>query len=308
MDNYVYHTLFAGWCADAAGARLMNHRFDLETVKQAMRFEGTSNIEKGEYTDDTEMEICLMNGLIDAKDEYPTDKIAKNYIEWLDSGPSGLTTRNAIQGANNEEDMVKNALDWNIKSESNGLMMRCVPIPIFFMQSTFETLSELVQTEAQLTHPSKTVQEATTVYCFMISRILWCKKIGVKLNRLGLLSHIRDRVNDQKVLDWMNEGMNLKDISTYDCLEGHIKHAFILTIYFFLHLDEYTYEEAIQQVLMLGGKTNAKIIGSLFGAYYGDCVPEYMSKPVLESKSTRPYRIEYALERMKLFKSLIKLK
>jgi len=39
----------------------------------------------------------------------------------------------------------------------------------------------------------------------------------------------------------------------------------------------------------LGGDTdtNAKIVGNLFGAYYGDCVPKYMSDPVLNFDCTK---------------------
>ena len=54
------------------------------------------------------------------------------------------------------------------------------------------------------------------------------------------------------------------------------------------NIEKYTYEEAIKLVLMCGGDTdtNAKIVGNLFGAYYGDCVPEYMKTKVLNYDCT----------------------
>ena len=298
--NTMYHTLFAGWCADAVGARLefLNTRLDQKHVDDAMRFqrESSVNIPVGQYTDDTEMELCLLDGLLKATNEYPLEEIAKNYIQWFKTGPPdiGYATRNAIQGATNHEDMIQNANDMNKNSESNGLMMRCIPIAIFFYNYDFRMFVDLLESESQLTHPSKVVSHSAAVYCFIIAKILHCNLLKVKLNIDGILNEVKRVVENNKVLEWMNEGLSITDISTYDCKEGHVKHAFIMFIFFFKHINEYTYETAIRQVLMNGGKTNAKIIGNLFGAYYGDCVPEYMKRPVLESKSIRPYNIFYA--------------
>jgi ADP-ribosylglycohydrolase len=71
--------------------------------------------------------------------------------------------------------------------------------------------------------------------------------------------------------------------------EGHMKHAFIFFIFFLKNIDKFTYETAIIEVLKCGGDTdtNAKIVGNLFGAYYGDCVPKYMSDPVLNFDCTQ---------------------
>ncbi len=312
----IYNTLMAGWVADAVGARLefFNRRFKPNQVDEAIRHEGeaSTTIRRGQYTDDTEMEICLMNGLIESTDEYPCKIIAKNYIEWLSSGPSdiGFSTRNAIEGAKGHIDMIMNANKLNNKSESNGLMMRCVPIAIMGYQNNYEGMLELVRTEAQLTHPSPVVHQATAIYCLIIGKILHCKKIGVKLNRLNLLNDVMGRITEYKVIEWLHEALSRNEIITYNCLqnEGHIKHAFIMAINLFKHIDEYTYETAIREVLMNGGDTdtNAKIVGSMFGAYYGDCIPDYMLNPVLNSDSIRPYRIEYALERLKLFQTKMK--
>ena len=300
----IYHTLMAGWVADAVGARLkfLNQRFNETQVNEAMRHEGESSITRGQYTDYTEMEMCIMNGLIEENDVYPSDIIAKNYIE-LNPYNIGFSTRNAIQGAKDEKDMIRNALNFNKNSESIGLMMRCIPIAILGYENTYIKMLDLVEAEAKLTHPSPTVQQATAIYCFIIGRILHCKKIGVKLNRLNLLIDTMNRVTDPIVIQWIKEALGRDEIKTYDCLhnESHIKHAFIMAIYLFKNIDKYTYETAIRQMLM-NGFTYAKIIGSMFGAYYGDCIPDYMLNPVLNCH----FRIEYALQRLKLFQDKMK--
>lgn len=53
--------------------------------------------------------------------------------------------------------------------------------------------------------------------------------------------------------------------------------------------------------------TNAKIVGNLLGAYYGNCIPEYMSKPVLEFDSTKSSNKFYTRPEKYGIKNAIKL-
>ena len=63
----IYNTFIAGWCADAAGARLefANIRFTEKEASDAMHFIGekTTTINDGQFTDDSEMEIALLTAL-----------------------------------------------------------------------------------------------------------------------------------------------------------------------------------------------------------------------------------------------------
>ena len=71
MNSPIYHTFLAGWCAESAGDRLefSKKRFSDNEVYNAMHFIGhtTSGIHTGQITDDSEMEICLLNALIEGK-------------------------------------------------------------------------------------------------------------------------------------------------------------------------------------------------------------------------------------------------
>jgi len=53
--------------------------------------------------------------------------------------------------------------------------------------------------------------------------------------------------------------------------------------------------------------TNAKIVGNLLGAYYGNCIPEYMSKPVLEFDCTKSSNKFYTRPEKYGIKNAIKL-
>jgi len=298
--NHIYYTFLAGWCADAAGARLefRKRRFTEQEAIDAMHFIGekTNSINEGQITDDSEMEIALLTGLLNGKNEqyFPVEQIAKEYITWRNSNPFdiGRTTMLALAGAKDADDMANNAFEYNEDSESNGSLMRCIPIAVFSLSKSYETILEIAEIDASLTHYSPIVKLTTGIYCCLISKILSKRLSGNILNIEELLSDIKNLSQQNEIIfSWFNEAQRITDLSNYDAVrhEGHVKHAFIMVLYFLINITNFTYETAIKEVLKCGGDTdtNAKIVGNLFGAYYGNCVPEYMSKPVLEFDCTK---------------------
>ena len=321
MINEIYYIFLAGWCAEAAGARLefRNERFSKKTVELAlhMRGESTSGIYPGQITDDSEMEIALLSALLESiNDEYfPIELIATKYIEWYNSKPFdvGQTITFALLSSNNAEDMLNNANEYNTNSESNGSLMRCIPLAIFGINIEPKQLMYLVSLESVLTHPNKLVGEITGLYCVIISYILKAKIKHKPINIDMILDIVSKLITHQKIDLWFDSAYKLKNLTRYDAIkhEGHVKHAFIFVIYFLRNINNYTYEQAITEVIQCGGDTdtNAKIVGNLFGAYYGDCVPKYMYDIVLNFDCTevdniyfkRPYNcsINYAISLIK---------
>lgn len=61
--------------------------------------------------------------------------------------------------------------------------------------------------------------------------------------------------------------------------------------------------------------TNAKIVGNIFGAYYDNCIPTYMSTPVLQFNSESPnkhlfkrpyiYSIQHGIQLINELKSIV---
>jgi ADP-ribosyl-[dinitrogen reductase] hydrolase len=291
--SFVYYTFLAGWCAEAAGARIefMKKRFTEEEAIDAMHMVGfnSNGILEGQITDDSEMEISLLDALIQgAEDEYfPIERIASNYIEWYHSEPFdiGQTTAIAILDAKNAEDMLTNAYEYNFKSLSNGSLMRCVPIAVFGIHKSNEIIYEMAMNESQLTHPNEIVGQITGIYCVVLASIL---RSRIK-NEVFVLN--LDFQGNPEVMEWFKQGAELPNLDTYDAIhnEGFVKHAFVMFSYFLHNIDSYSYEQAIKEVLKCGGDTdtNAKIIGNLFGAYYGNCVPQYMISKVLSFDCTQ---------------------
>lgn len=291
--SYVYYTFLAGWCAESAGARLEFRKclFSESEVNDAMHMSGqnTSGVEPGQLTDNSEMELSLLSAIVENIDAeyFPIEEIAQKYIEWCNSDPFdiGQSINMAISDAECASDMLSNAHQYNQESLSNGAMMRCIPLAICGITRDTDTIMNVATMESELTHPNPIVANVVGIYCTIIARILRKRILNEPVDCDKLLALANCLINEDIVLEWFVTAVKLTSLEEYDCIanEGYIKHAFIFVIYFLKNMTDYTYESAIKAVLMRGGDTdtNAKIVGNLFGAYYGECVPEYMSSVVL---------------------------
>lgn len=316
--DIIRNLFLAGWCADSIGAQLefQQRRFSENEVEKAISFEQAqlNGIYSGQITDDSEMELSLLEALIESQHEgyFPVEHIALKYIEWYKSEPFdiGQTTMFSLSDANGAEDLINNAFNFNSESQSNGSLMRCIPLAVFGISRTDEQIMSMALSDSSLTHSNEIVQEITGVYCVAIANILRCRLTSIDVDVGQLLDKIYSLLTIEKIKSWFMSACDELNIHEYDAIknEGHVKHAFIYFIYFLNHINNYTYIDAIKVVLANGGDTdtNAKIVGNLFGAYYSNCVPENILNTVINFDSTnvqkkffkRPYKynVMYGLE------------
>jgi hypothetical protein len=88
----------------------------------------------------------------------------------------------------------------------------------------------------------------SAMYCFLVSKILHCKRIGVKLNRVNAVLHVKNACNNQNFISMVDEAMNNKSVTK----ESPIA---VLIMYYFLHIEERV-------------ESQFKIIDVLFDAYH----------------------------------------
>ena len=281
----------AGWVADAAGAgvEFLGRLPTNEEVHESMHMDGPSrHTFHGQYTDDSELEIALLQGIVDGSngDTFPINDIAKRYMEWSNSDPldKGGTTSNALDDASTVEDIHRNVFKHNKKSESNGSLMRCVPLAAVLDYDA--DILQAAEAESSLTHFSPVIHLSTGIYCIILRNILEYRMKGRPVDVYKILQKVNGLcMKNVTVYEWFSLACSLGSLEEYSCMKniGHAKHAFVMVIYFLRHIEKYTYEKAIHEVLSMGGDTdtNAKIVGSMFGAYYPDCIPDYMLEPVL---------------------------
>ena len=95
--------ILGAFIGDAAGAVLefYHKQITQKVVNRALTFPGGGSlaVEPGQFTDDSEMAMCLMHGLIEGKGAIDQAIIGKWYLEWYRSPPFdiGNTTATAMR-------------------------------------------------------------------------------------------------------------------------------------------------------------------------------------------------------------------
>ncbi len=288
IEKYILGCLIGGWVGDAAGATLEFYHKEIteEKALKAMKMNGGGvfNVGPGQITDDSELELSLLNELLNTpkSENYPLERIAQSYIEWGKSNPfdKGRTCSNAFCTSQNHEEMIRNSAMLNFNSKSNGALMRSAPIGIWSRDKTIEEIIKNGKLDAKLSHPNEECQEANAIYALIIAYLIKNPE-----DNEGAIEFAKKHVSNMEVEEWIEESCKFNAIKNIDCKNniGYVKHGFSLAIYFLKN--RIPYEEAIKQTLMKGGDTdtNAKIVGSVLGALYGiDSIPKYMMQPVLD--------------------------
>lgn len=286
---------------DAAGATL-EFREDItpELVRNAMKMPGGGvlKVGPGQITDDGELTIALWRGLTECKDSknFPTEHVLRSYISWFNSMPfdMGGTCGNAFSEAyeifmDNDIyhfDDEKIAIykeyveEMNIYSQANGALMRATAIALWARENNINIVDaiEFAKQDAKLSHPHIVCQEVNAIYIFAILLLLEGYTPRQTLHMVD--DYIKNNITSDNVKKWFYEESH--DISTMNCKNccGHVRHAFVLSIYF-LRNPDLSYEHAIYLTLLKGGDTdtNAAIVGGLVACY--SKIPEYMLQPVL---------------------------
>jgi len=114
---------------------------------------GCWNLKPGETTDDTDMTICVLKGII-ANHQNPIEEIGKEFLRWWESDPKdlGITVQTAFncyqgdwfQAAEKAHDELSG------KSAGNGTLMRCLPVALAYSDS--QKIDEISALQSKMTH------------------------------------------------------------------------------------------------------------------------------------------------------------
>lgn len=156
---------------------ILSHSFELKT-----RFQGSYKLAVGQYSDDTEMMLCLTRSLVENKG-YDQKKVVQEYIKWAHSGTPmmGRNTRELLKGkpyaadptgysryqSNFEkkfgvrpDDPFKSATDASESAQSNGALMRCFPIACL----NDKNLNKALFADVWSTNPSRVALSVEVTY------------------------------------------------------------------------------------------------------------------------------------------------
>jgi ADP-ribosyl-[dinitrogen reductase] hydrolase len=286
FERLMYGSVFGALIGDAAGGVLefMGRKPTKDEVQIAMDMPGGGvfNLAPGQFTDDGEMTVVLLNSLASSDGSYLLNQVAKAYCGWARSKPFdiGMATSSALIEDPYDESsdaleikVERQAAKYNSESKANGSLMRATPLGVIATSLSLEDAIEVARKDARLTHPNETCQHATVAYVLAMRHLI-LNPGDAKGAFATAVAYAREY--SLEVTEWLELVANRKPEPTYP-LAGFVKHAFSNAFYH-LRLGS-IYEDAIAQTLERGGDTdtNACIVGGLIGALHGvDKIPQAM--------------------------------
>ena len=282
-------SVFGAFVGDALGSYIefrshISNDLLLETLQ--MPGGGPFKLGQGQVTDDSELAMCMIRGLIEGNGVLNLDFIANYYGKWVETGPFdiGMTTRLAleplIRTTNRASIAINSARERNMKSLSNGCLMRATPICIWSYKLSDEDLLRAVSLEVSLTHSNQIVQCAVACYAVAIRSLL--KNLGNRKLAYRNASNFAERINNETLTSWFDL-IKRRKFQPGTPNMGFVKIAFVNA---FIHLiSKSTYLQSMSHTLQLGGDTdtNACIVGGLIGAAEGfDNIPNSWKQKVMD--------------------------
>lgn len=217
---------------------------------------GWLNLEPGEVTDDTQMSLCVAEGILE-NPSAPVGPIGKRFIEWLDSDPKdvGATCHMAITKAKSSRSSAKiawseaayeTAVAQHGMNGGNGALMRTIYPAVFYHDA--KTRKRYVKAIAEMTHRNDESTDICIQYCDLVHMAIF----GDYPNH-DKLKHYKENASPTgyAVNTWSN---------VIDALA-----------------ETQSFEEAIINAVNRGGDadTIGAITGGLVGACYGyDAIPK----------------------------------
>ena len=239
---------------------------------------GWLSLVPGEITDDTQMTLCVAEGIVEAP-EAPVEAVGRRFIEWADSGPKdvGAACAHSIYNAQRAGGASPNAEQWEEAAkttqrsqgrpvEGNGALMRNV-YPGLYYPTHLQAVGN-AQRIAKMTHAGDRSTEACILYARMVHLLTASESQAqdTQTPREFLAEHCR-AVPEYAAAAAAPEVIRGR-------LGGWVVDAMRIAVGSVATTG--SFREAVVTAVNLGGDadTNAAITGGLAGAWYGyDAIP-----------------------------------
>ena len=240
---------------------------------------GPFNLDKGCYTDDSELALGLWYSLLVTK-QVSLEHISKTYYEWLKSEPFdiGNATRAAFCGSTNYNLMKLHSYQHNRGSLSNECLMKISPLgaSAILNKCKKQDLTMCAKLICELTNPHPLCIDMCKSYVMAIDTALRTGDYMETYSTAYLTAELpltKQILTDAMDLNIPVRMPNFEVIKTADNqYAGYVGIAFQNAFYQLLKLRmKNTFYDAMIDTISLGGDTdtNACIAGALFGACVG---------------------------------------
>lgn len=296
--NKIAGALYGVAVGDAFGAPLefMNKANIIEKYGRVTEMVGGGwlNLKPGEVTDDTQMTLCVAEGIVKNPDN-PIPEIGKLFVEWYKSNPKdiGETCKKSIENiVYNTDKKGADRFDWinaahdtwisnRGQSAGNGALMRTIYLGLYYNDQKLAKL--MAENISLMTHWDAKSKIACSLYTLMIFSLIRENNEEVAVN--SLINILNGSEYTLSIKDNLNPSSYV-----FDSLNCAL-HCFTSTKNF---------EYAVIEAANLGGDadTIAAITGGLAGALYGyDSIPKRWIDTLSDDlKNKLDYLVEVAME------------
>jgi ADP-ribosyl-[dinitrogen reductase] hydrolase len=226
---------------------------------------GWQQLGPGEWTDDTQLALCVVESLL-AKSVFDPDDIARRFVKWMESGPKdiGLHTQRvlaAIKSGTPWEHASAKAQDTDLENAPNGSLMRCAPLAMFFFRHP-DYAASLSPVLSRVTHAHPDCEAA-------------CVLVSVAITHLLMGVGVADAIDAgysacESVSDAFRESVRrAMQPSNATSPTGWVLDTLEVALWSLLHTS--TFEQAIVEAVNRGADadTVGAVTGALAGAHYG---------------------------------------
>ena len=269
------------------------------SAKALMNGGGLGGWEPGEWTDDTQMAICIAEET--ATGTVDPVRVAGRFLDWYRSGPAdvGVQTASVLSHAENAAGVAASAAEYfrshPDKSAGNGSLMRTAPLALANLGDD-RRLVELATSVSALTHADPVAGEACALWCIAIDRAIREGRLdgardGIDLLPVERRGYWAERLEEVEAGPPSRFSHNTFVVSAFQAALAAILHTPILEVEPCRHL-----QEALHAAVRIGDDTDtvAAIAGSLLGARWGASALPVLWRAVLHGKPGVYGRPDYA--------------
>ena len=267
--------LVGGAVGDALGVPYEYGSRPLE-AQPRMHGGGLGGIDPGQYSDDTEMAVCIARvaaGGADLRTAEALDAVAAGFLQWYADGPPdiGVQTRRVL-GETARQDgsaatmrRVATALHHETgRSGGNGSLMRTAPVALAHLGDP-EAIADAARAVSSLTHHDPVAGDACVLWCLAVDHAVRTGeldvRVGLPLVDAGYWSPLLDEAEQAEPARYAHN--NGWVVAALQAAWSAINRSA-------------SYPDGVVAAVNGGGDTDtvAAIAGALLGARYGaDAIP-----------------------------------
>ncbi|MBW8005884.1 MAG: hypothetical protein FVQ06_08895 [candidate division NC10 bacterium] len=226
----------------------------------------------GQWTDDTQMSLCLARSLIRRGEADPED-IAREYLDWFIGGDVrgiGATTWNALNrleaGASWQQSGVEGE-----EAAGNGTAMRAAPLGLFYYND-LERLRKACALDAEITHKNPEAVAGSQAVAFLVARLVAGTSPGKDLldEMVQCVAGSRVADNLRRIAELMGRRADPLEASAALGTGGYVVETVARSVFCFFHAPD-DFATAVMAAVQGGGDTDTAgaITGALSGARNG---------------------------------------